>query len=276
MISVVSNVASLRAQRHLGKTQNALSNNIARLSSGLRINKSADDASGLAISDELRAYTRGLKQAERNANDGISLIQTAEGGLSESIGVITRMRELAVQAANEGTMDTTERGYLAQEYALLESELNRIVTVTEFNGTKLINGGISTGISFQVGMRNTSADRISLTLNDNDATALGIDDDSLSSATDAQAAIAALDTAIQTLNTQRGSLGATQNRLTMSISNLGTMHENMSAADSRIRDVDVAAESAAMARNQILSQAGTSVLAQANQLPQAALSLIGG
>ncbi|MEC9464418.1 MAG: flagellin [Myxococcota bacterium] len=276
MISVVSNVASLRAQRHLGKTQNALTGNIARLSSGLRINKSADDASGLAISDELRAYTRGLKQAERNANDGISLIQTAEGGLAESIGVLTRMRELAVQAANEGTMDSTERGYLAQEYALLESELNRIVTVTEFNGTKLINGDISTGVSFQVGMRNTSADRISLTQNDNDATALGIDDDSLSSATDAQAAISALDTAIQTLNTQRGSLGATQNRLTMSISNLGTMHENMSAADSRIRDVDVAAESAAMARNQILSQAGTSVLAQANQLPQAALSLIGG
>ena len=276
MISVVSNVASLRAQRHLGKTQNALTGNIARLSSGLRINKSADDASGLAISDELRAYTRGLKQAERNANDGISLIQTAEGGLAESIGVLTRMRELAVQAAHEGTMDSTERGYLAQEYALLESELNRIVTVTEFNGTKLINGDISTGVSFQVGMRNTSADRISLTLNDNDATALGIDDDSLSSATDAQAAISALDTAIQTLNTQRGSLGATQNRLTMSISNLGTMHENMSAADSRIRDVDVAAESAAMARNQILSQAGTSVLAQANQLPQAALSLIGG
>lgn len=276
MISVVSNVASLRAQRHLGKTQNALTGNIARLSSGLRINKSADDASGLAISDELRAYTRGLKQAERNANDGISLIQTAEGGLSESIGVLTRMRELAVQASNEGTMDATERGYLAQEYALLESELNRIVTVTEFNGTKLINGDISTGVSFQVGMRNTSADRISLTLNDNDATALGLDDDSLASATDAQAAISALDTAIQTLNTQRGSLGATQNRLTMSISNLGTMHENMSAADSRIRDVDVAAESAAMARNQILSQAGTSVLAQANQLPQAALSLIGG
>ena len=276
MISVVSNVASLRAQRHLGKTQNALSNNIARLSSGLRINKAADDASGLAISDELRAYARGLKQAERNANDGISLIQTAEGGLSEAIGVLTRMRELAVQASNEGTMDTTERGYLAQEYALLESELNRIVTVTEFNGQKLINGDISTGVSFQVGMRNTSSDRISLTLTNVDATQLAISDDSLSSSTDAQAAITALDQAIQTLNTQRGSLGATQNRLTMSISNLGTMHENMSAADSRIRDVDVAAESAAMARNQILSQAGTSVLAQANQLPQAALSLIGG
>ncbi len=276
MISVVSNVASLRAQRHLGKTQNALTNNISRLSSGLRINKAADDASGLAISDELRAYTRGLKQAERNANDGISLIQTAEGGLSEAIGVLTRMRELAVQASNEGTMDTTERGYLAQEYALLESELNRIVTVTEFNGQKLINGEISTGVSFQVGMRNTSSDRISLTLTNVDATQLSINDDTLGTSSTAQAAITALDTAIQTLNTQRGSLGATQNRLTMSISNLGTMHENMAAADSRIRDVDVAAESAAMARNQILSQAGTSILAQANQLPQAALSLIGG
>jgi len=276
MISVVSNVASLRAQRHLGKTQSALTNNIARLSSGLRINKSADDASGLAISDELRAYTRGLKQAERNANDGISLIQTAEGGLSEAIGVLTRMRELAVQASNEGTMDSTERGYLAQEYQLLESELNRIVAVTEFNGQKLINGDISTGVSFQVGMRNTSSDRISLTLTNVDSTRLAIDDDSLDTSTTAQAAITALDTAIQTLNTQRGSLGATQNRLTMSISNLGTMRENMMAADSRIRDVDVAEESAAMARNQILSQAGSSVLAQANQLPQAALSLIGG
>lgn len=276
MISVVSNVASLRAQRHLGKTQSALTNNIARLSSGLRINKSADDASGLAISDELRAYTRGLKQAERNANDGISLIQTAEGGLSEAIGVLTRMRELAVQASNEGTMDSTERGYLAQEYQLLESELNRIVAVTEFNGQKLINGDISTGVSFQVGMRNTSADRISLTLTNVDSTRLALDDDTLDTSTTAQAAITALDTAIQTLNTQRGSLGATQNRLTMSISNLGTMRENMMAADSRIRDVDVAEESAAMARNQILSQAGSSVLAQANQLPQAALSLIGG
>jgi flagellin len=276
MISVVSNVASLRAQRHLGKTQTALTNNIARLSSGLRINKSADDASGLAISDELRAYSRGLKQAERNANDGISLIQTAEGGLGEAIGVLTRMRELAVQASNEGTMDSTERGYLAQEYQLLESELNRIVTVTEFNGQKLINGDISTGVSFQVGMRNTSADRISLTLTNVDSTRLALDDDTLSTSTTAQAAITALDTAIQTLNTQRGSLGATQNRLTMSISNLGTMRENMMAADSRIRDVDVAEESAAMARNQILSQAGTSILAQANQLPQAALSLIGG
>jgi flagellin len=276
MISVVSNVASLRAQRHLGKTQTALTNNIARLSSGLRINKSADDASGLAISDELRAYSRGLKQAERNANDGISLIQTAEGGLGEAIGVLTRMRELAVQASNEGTMDSTERGYLAQEYQLLESELTRIVTVTEFNGQKLINGDISTGVSFQVGMRNTSADRISLTLTNVDSTRLALDDDTLSTSTTAQAAITALDTAIQTLNTQRGSLGATQNRLTMSISNLGTMRENMMAADSRIRDVDVAEESAAMARNQILSQAGTSILAQANQLPQAALSLIGG
>jgi len=276
MISVVSNLASLRAQRHLGKTQTALTNNIARLSSGLRINKSADDASGLAISDELRAYTRGLKQAERNANDGISLIQTAEGGLSEAIGVLTRMRELAVQASNEGTMDSTERGYLAQEYSLLESELNRIVAVTEFNGQKLINGDISTGVSFQVGMRNTSSDRISLTLTNVDSTRLALDDDTLSTSTTAQAAITALDTAIQTLNTQRGSLGATQNRLTMSISNLGTMRENMMAADSRIRDVDVAEESAAMARNQILSQAGTSILAQANQLPQAALSLIGG
>ena len=172
-------------------------------------------------------------------------------------------------------MDSTERGYLDQEFQLLESELNRIVSVTEYNGQKLVNGGISAGVSYQIGMRNTSSDRIGITINNHDATSLGLNDELLSSSTGAQAAITALDTALQTVNTSRGSLGATQNRLEMSISNLGQMHENFAATNSRLKDVDVAAESAAMARNQILSQAGTSVLAQANQLPQGALSLIG-
>jgi flagellin len=276
MISVVSNLSSLNAQRHLSKTQSRLNQNIARLSSGLRINRAADDASGLAISDQLRTQVKGLSQASRNANDGISLIQTAEGALNEVFGVLNRMRELSVQAANQGTMDTTQRGYLAQEFDLLESELDRIVNVTEYNGQKLIDGSVSTGVSFQVGMRNTGNDRISVSLASVTGTQLGMNDEALSTSTGAQKAIAAIDLAIQTINTQRGTLGATQNRLEMTISNLGSMRENLQAADSRIRDVDVAEETAAMSRNQILSQAGTSVLAQANQLPQSALSLIGG
>jgi flagellin len=248
---------------------------INRLSSGLRINRAGDDAAGSAISSQMSAYGRGLKQAERNSNDGISVIQTAEGALNEMSGIVTRMRELAVQASNEGTMDTTERGYLDQEFQLLESELNRIVDVTEYNGQKLINGAISTGVAFQVGMRNTSGDRISVAVLDSGSTNLGLDDDTLTTSSTSQAAITALDTALKTINTSRGTLGATQNRLEMTISNLGVMHENNEAGNSRIKDIDVAEETAAMSRSQILSQAGTSVLAQANSLPQSALSLIG-
>lgn len=275
MISVVTNISSLRAQRNLNKTSNALTQNINRLSSGLRINRAGDDAAGSAISSQLTAYEQGLKQASRNSNDGISVIQTAEGALSEMTGIVQRMRELSVQAANEGTMDSTERGYLDQEFQLLESELDRIVNVTEYNGQKLVDGSVSTGVSFQVGMKNTGNDRISVSIANTGSTSLGLNDESLATASGAQKAIAALDSALQTINTERGTLGATQNRLEMTLSNLATMHENMAAGNSRIKDVDVAEESAAMSRNQILSQAGTSVLAQANQLPQSALSLIG-
>lgn len=275
MISVVTNISSLRAQRNLNKTSNALTQNINRLSSGLRINRAGDDAAGSAISSQLTAYEQGLKQASRNSNDGISVIQTAEGALQEMTGIVQRMRELSVQAANEGTMDTTERGYLDQEFQLLESELDRIVNVTEYNGQKLVDGSISTGVSFQVGMKNTGNDRISVSIANTNSTQLGLNDEGLSTAAGAQKAIAALDTALQTINTERGTLGATQNRLEMTLSNLAVMHENMAAGNSRIKDVDVAEETAAMSRNQILSQAGTSVLAQANQLPQSALSLIG-
>ena len=275
MLSVVSNISSLRAQRNLSKTSDALTQNINRLSSGLRINRAGDDAAGSAISSQMTAYEQGLKQASRNSNDGVSLIQTAEGALNEMTGIVQRMRELAVQASNEGTMDGTERGYLDQEFQLLESELDRIVSVTEYNGQKLVDGSMSTGVNFQVGMKNTGNDRISVSIANSGSTTLGLNDETLSSSTGAQAAIAALDTALQTINTSRGTLGATQNRLEMTMSNLAIMHENMAAGNSRIKDVDVAEESAAMSRNQILSQAGTSVLAQANQLPQSALSLIG-
>ena len=263
------------AQRNLNRTQTSLATNIQRLSSGLRINSAADDAAGLSITQNLNAQIIGLKQATRNANDAISVIQTAEGALGEVNNVLARMRELAVQAANEGTLGTAERNYIDQEFQLLESELNRIVGVTEFNGQKLIDGSLSSGVSFQVGMRNSTNDRIALTVLDSDATALGINDEVLSAATSAQAAIEALDTAIQSVATLRGTLGATQNRLTMTISNLTNMHENFSASASRIQDADVAEETAQMTRHQILTQAGVAVLAQANQLPQAALSLLG-
>ena len=277
-LSVVTNVASIRSQRNLAKVTNSTAKNIERLSSGLRINRAGDDAARSAVSSQMSALELGLKQADRNANDNISLVQTAEGALNEVGGIVTRMRELAVQAANEGTMDSTERGYLDQEFTLLRSELDRIVNVTEYNGQKLVDGSISgtaNALDFQVGMNNTANDRISLSVANSSSTGLGINDDNLASATGAQAAITALDTALASVNTERSTLGATQNRLEMTISNLGTMYENMAASNSRLKDVDVAEESAAFSRNQIISQAATSMLAQANQLPQSALSLIG-
>ena len=279
MISVVTNVSSLQAQRNLNKSTNALQSSIERLSSGLRVNRAADDAARLAISEQIRTNLKGLKQAERNANDNISLIQTSEGSLNEITGVVSRMRELAVQASNEGTMDTTQRGYLNQEFTLLQSELDRIVNVSEYNGQKLLDGSISgtaNQLEFQVGMNNTANDRISMSIATTSSTGLGLNDDSLATSSQAQAAITALDAALKTVNTERATLGATQNRLEMTLSNLGNMFENLSSADSRLRDVDVAEEAAAMSRAQILNQAGTSVLAQANQIPQSALSLIGG
>ena len=274
-IRINTNPVSLRAQQNLNNAQNGLTKNIERLSSGLRINRAGDDAAGSSISSKLSSDTRSLQQASRNTNDAISVIQTAEGALGEINGVLTRMRELAVQSANGGTMTGSERGYIDQEFQLLESELNRIVGVTEFNGQKLIDGTISGGVDFQVGMNNSANDRISLSVTDSDSTALGLNDDVLTSQAGARSAITALDTAIQSVATSRGTLGTTQNRLTVTLSNLSNMHENLSAANSRIRDADIAEESASMTRNQILQQAGVAVLAQANALPQSALSLIG-
>ena len=277
-ISIKTNVASIRSQRNLAKATNSFQSSVEKLSSGLRINRAGDDAARSAISSQMSALELGLKQADRNSNDAISLVQTAEGALNETGGIVTRMRELAVQAANDGTMDTTERGYLDQEFNILRSELDRIVNVTEYNGQKLVDGTISGAanqLSFQVGMNNTANDRIALSLADTSSTGLSIDTDSLASATDAQAAITALDTALKTINTERSTLGSTQNRLQMTISNLGNMYENMAASNSRLKDVDVAEETAKFTRNQILSQAATSMLAQSNSLPQSALSLIG-
>jgi flagellin len=277
-ISIKTNVASIRSQRNLAKATNSFQSSVEKLSSGLRINRAGDDAARSAISSQMSALELGLKQADRNSNDAISLVQTAEGALNETGGIVTRMRELAVQAANEGTMDTTERGYLDQEFNILRSELDRIVNVTEYNGQKLVDGTISgtaNALDFQVGMNNTANDRISLSLANTSSTGLSIDTDNLQSVTGAQAAITALDTALGSINTERSTLGSTQNRLQMTISNLGNMYENMAASNSRLKDVDVAEETAKFTRNQILSQAATSMLAQSNSLPQSALSLIG-
>lgn len=273
-LSVVTNLSSIRAQRNLNKATTSLSGHIEKLSSGLRINRASDDAARSAISTQMAANLTGLKQAERNSNDAISMIQTAEGGMNEVSGIVTRMRELSVQAANSGTMDTTERGYLDQEFQLLESELNRIVEVTEYSGVKLINGDQSGGVSFQVGFSNSANDRISVSISSVNGTTLGLNDESLTSATGASAAITALDAALQSVSTARASLGATQNRLGMTISNLGSMYENTADSLSRLRDVDVAEETAAFTRTQILTEAATSVLASANTIPQSALKLL--
>ena len=273
-LSVVTNLSSIRAQRNLNKATDSLSGHIEKLSSGLRINRASDDAARSAISAQMAANLTGLKQAERNSNDAISMIQTAEGGMNEVSGIVTRMRELSVQAASSGTMDTTERGYLDQEFQLLESELNRIVEVTEYSGVKLINGDQSAGIDFQVGFSNSANDRISVSISSINGTSLGLDDELLTSATGAAAALTALDTALQSVSTARASLGATQNRLTMTISNLGSMYENTADSLSRLRDVDVAEETASFTRTKILTDAATSVLASANTIPQSALKLL--
>ncbi|RMH40736.1 MAG: flagellin FliC [Deltaproteobacteria bacterium] len=277
-VSIVTNTASLGAQRHLSRTQSRMADNINRLASGLRINRASDDAAGLAISEKLKSQIRSLSQASRNANDGVSLTQVAEGAMDQMQGIVSRMRELAIQSAN-GTLGATERGFIQTEFSELRTELDRISSVTEFNGQKLLDGSASAGLTMQVGINNTANDRVTIKITKLASDTLGsstkLSAASLSTATKAQAAIAVFDKAISQLSDARAKLGAAQNRLTVTMDNLSVAHENLSAANSRIRDVDVAEETAAFTRNQILSQAGVSVLAQANQLPSVALSLLG-
>jgi flagellin len=277
-ISVLTNVASLNAQRNLTATQSALAASVGRLSSGMRINTAADDAAGLGISENLKANIRSLAQAQRNANDGISMSQVAEGSMNEMQGIVSRMRELAVQSAN-ATLGNTERGYIQTEFVQLSDEINRISAVTDFNGQKLLDGSASIGLNFQIGIQNTTNDRISmsitrLTTSTLGSTTLHLSSASLDTAANAQAAIGTFDKAIQQLSQARAKVGATQNRMTVTVANLAVAQENLTAANSRIRDVDVAQESANLTKSQILSQAGLAVLAQANQLPQSALSLL--
>ena len=279
-ISVMTNVASLNAQRHLGRTQQTLDTAMGRLASGLRINRAGDDAAGLAISENLKSQNRSLGQAERNANDGVSLLQVAEGGMNEMSGVVTRMRELAMQSSTD-TVGDAERVFIQQEFSALMSEIDRIANVTEFNGTSLLDGS-ATAIDFQVGIHNTADDRITVAVDDMHSNVLGtggggaaLSTTDVSTKAGAQAALDIIDASISDISAGRADIGAAENRLQVTVANLGTARENLSAANSRIRDTDVAEESASLTRSNILLQAGASVLAQANAAPQIALSLLG-
>jgi len=275
-LRINTNVTSLAAQRTLGSNNTEQASTLGKLSSGSRIVKAADDAAGLAISEKLKAQIRGVNQAERNANDGISMIQTAEGGLNETSNILVRLRELAVQSASD-TVGDAERKFTDLEYQNLKQEMERISQVTEFNGKKLLNGS-GDKFDFQIGINNDDfQDRIKYDAAKQNAglAALGIDELSVSSKEGSQASLAKIDQAIQNVSGQRAELGAVQNRLTSTINNLQTSSENLSAANSRIRDTDFAAESAKNTKMNILTQAGTSVLSQANSQGQAALKLLG-
>jgi flagellin len=274
-LRINTNMASLNAQRTMWGTKLGLDKSMERLSSGYRINRAGDDAAGLAISENLRAQIRGLKQASRNAQDGISLVQVAEGGLNEVSSLLIRLRELSVQAASD-TIGPVERQFLNVEYDQLVSEMDRIADGTEFNGTQLLSG-VGSILDFQVGTRNNpEIDRISFDASRADANsaALGINLTTVADKASAQNALSAIDQAIVSVSAMRADFGAIQNRLQSTISNIMVSVENMSSANSRIRDVDVAEETSEMTKNNILLQAGTAVLAQANQSANTALTLL--
>ena len=273
-LRVNTNVASINAQRNLSDVTGRLSNNFRRLSTGLRISTAADDAAGLAISERLRSQVRSLEQSKRNANDGISLVQTAEGALNEVSSILTRLRELSIQASN-GSVSNQDKSTLNEEFTSLVDEVNRIGRSTEFNGIKLLDGS-SSSVSFQVGFgTNTGIDTISVSLSAALSTSLSLNSLDIGSGGSTTTAISNIDAAINTISSLRGSLGAVQNRLGSTINNLAIQTENLSAAESRIRDVDVAYETAQLTRNNILQSASISVLSQANAQPQAALQLLG-
>jgi len=273
MLAVYNNPTSVQAQVNLSINRRNLDGNMARLSSGLRINDAADDAAGLGISETMRSQIRSLAQSERNANDGISLMQTASGAMIQQANVLTRMKELATEAAN-GTYSSADLSNIDTEFQQLISEVNRIAQSTSFNGLNLCTS--TQTVTFQVGDSNCSFDQITSTLADTQASTLGVSTLSCASQSGAQTALANINTAISNLAKSQALIGASQNRLLAAYDNAAIRRQATVQAESRIRDVDVADEASAMSRNQVLVQAGTAVLAQANQLPQAALSLLRG
>lgn len=272
-LTVNTNVPSINAQQNLARVTERLGGNFGRLSSGLRIVRASDDAAGLAISERLRAQVRSLQRAQLNAGDGISIVQTAEGALNEVSAMLVRMRELAIEA-NNGSMSGADQNSLNQEFGSLISEIDRIAQATSFNGVNLLDGSTSS-MTMQVGSGTSSGvDTITVNLTNMRSSTLGIDSLDIGSGGGITAAITAIDTAIDSVTSARGDFGALQNRLQSTITNLGISIENISAAESRIRDVDVAYETADLTRNSILQQAALSVLAQANVQPQIALALL--
>jgi flagellin len=277
MITLLSNAASTQTQRHMSISQRNLNKSLGRLASGLRIVRAADDAAGLAISENLRAQVRSLSVARRNASDGISMAQTAEGALNETHGLLTRMRELAVQSAN-GTLGTEQRAMIAQEFGALRDEIDRIANVTEFNGISLLNSVSQKQL--QVGINNSPDDRLTVSTSNMRVSSLvtggALSTASVSAQATARVALSTIDDAINKVSQVRATFGIVQNRLEVTLDRLHSAEENLGAANSRIRDADIASETSSMTRNQILVQAGVSMLGQANQLPGIAMSLIGG
>ncbi|MDQ1539121.1 MAG: flagellin [Actinomycetota bacterium] len=272
-LQINTNVAALNAYRNLSGTQNAMSTSLERLSSGLRINRAADDAAGLAISETLRGQANGLNQATANAQDAISLIQTAEGGLNESHSILQRMRQLTVQAGND-TNTGAARTAIGAEITQLATELTRISDTTQFNGTKLLDGSASS-LVFQVGANAGETLSVTTLATDSDETALAVGGLDVSTSGAVATSLAAIDAAITTISTKRGDLGAVQNRLQHTVNSLAVAAENTTAAESRIRDTDMAKEMTTFTKSQILSQAGVAMLAQANSAPQSVLKLLG-
>ena len=276
MINMKTNIQALDAQGKLNSTQMEVNKSFQRLSSGFRINSAADDAAGLAISEHMKSQIRSYTVAERNANDAISMTQTAEASLGDMHDILGRMRELAMQASN-GDMTQTDRGYIDTEFQSLKAEMGRIEGSSKFNGKQLVTATAS-NITFQIGLDNTASDQITLTFGGLNLSTLLATASSLggASAGNALGALSTIDNAIEDISNNRAKYGATLNRLDITISSIQTMRLNITAANSRIRDVDVADETANLSKNQVLAQAGVSVLAQANQLPQLALKLLQG
>jgi flagellin len=279
-MAVNTNSGSLTAQRNLSTSHRAMQKSIARLSSGIRVSSAADNAAGMAISENMRAQQGGFRQASRNANDGVAVLQTAESGYQSISDLLVRMRELAVQSANDSVSDT-ERGYLDTEYQDLISEIDRVASVTEFNGINLLDGsaGNAGTMTFQVGTRNSTNDRIQIVMQSQNTSALNLNSgagtDTVSSLADAQGAITKIDAALESLSTDRATLGSTINNLQSAVDNLSSTIENYGNALSQIRDTDMAEESSSFSKSQVLQQAGVAMLSQANAQPNLVLRLLG-
>jgi flagellin len=264
------NIQALNAYRNLSQTMNSTSKSLEKLSSGLRINKAADDAAGLAISEKMRSQIRGLDMAERNTLDAISLVQTAEGAMNEVHSILQRVRELSVQASN-GTLEDTDREAIQSEVGQLIEEVDRIASKTQFNQKNLLDG-TSGALTFQIGAN--EGEKLEITIGAMDSGALSIGGANVGTSAGAQSAISLFETAIQKVSAERSKLGSFQNRLEHTTTNLQTANENLTSAESRIRDLDMAEEMANFTKNNILNQAGQAMLAQANQLPQGILQLL--